>query len=1738
MFLITIALMKHYILSVACTKLNAVWQAGSLCLALTLAGFAGAAPLVYDGSEGPGKGKHIVFLAGDHEYRSEESLPELARILAKHHGFKCTVLFNIDQATGEIVAGNSNIPGIEALDTADLAVVFLRFQNLPQDQMKHFDDYLRRGGPVLGMRTSTHAFKMAASDPFPKYSFDYKGTDYELGFGHQVLGQTWVGHYGKNHVQSTRITIIDDKKMHPILRGVKDIWVQAGGYVGKPLDGEILTIAQPLDGMTPDSPADATKPPMPSEWTRTYKSTSGKIGRVFTSLYGTPEDILNDGYRRMLVNGCFWAMGMEASIKPDSNIAFVGPFKPNTFGGGAYARGIKPEMYIGFESPIPANNNTKDPDSKKDADKDSSRKDRAEKKADKKGDAAKIVELAHGAIVTGKPARFVRIALPGDKRILTLAEVEVISGGKNVAQGANATQSSTNGNAVAAKALDGNKDPDWGKNGQTHTTNSGSTNPWWEVDLGKAVDVEKISIWNRQGLESRLDDFTITLLDADRKDVFRATNIAAPEAMEIDVKNGGKLTYLSFNGKSGSPIAKSDAKKKDNKKQPEPSNEPALVDVPADYRDPPKFAFQKGDVVAILGNGLPDRMQHDGWMETLLQSALTDQQIRFRNMSASGDRPDSFPRSKGATSMTEYLQHVKADVVFAFFGYNESFDGEEKAGDFQKKLVAFVKKTRGSKANGKSFPRIVLFSPIAHEDTHNVNVPDGKAHNIQLEAYTKATEAAAKEAGVGFVDLFHPSLKLFQTARTPLTINGIHLTEQGNRQLAEVIATTLLGAPTSASASMDRLRSAVLEKDDHWNNRYRARDGNDVWGGRSTLAFTNDQTNAVVLQHELSMLDVMTMNRDARVWTVANGKEIKIDDSNVPKPVEVISNVGGGSKSSSAVKEGTLNYISGQEAIKHMAVAKGFEVSLFADEKQFPQLVNPVQMQFDTKGRLWAAVWPTYPKWEPLKEMNDALVIVHDDNKDGKADRVTEFARVQNPLGFEFWNGGVIVTCTPEILFLKDTDGDDVADVRIIMLQGLDSSDTHHAANNLIYGPDGAIYWQSGVFMMHNHEHPWGSSLQTEASAMYRFDPRRFTISRHADNSPNPHGISFDNWGYHYATDGTGGRAFQVRPEGNSFKMHELLKKEVRPVTACEVVSGTHFPESMQGDFLICNVIGFLGIKHYHLDRNVDTGAVWGEPAGDELTVKTTNADGTITEEKSRGLLMSGDKNFRPSDAIFGPDGSLYVCDWHNVIIGHMQHNVRDPNRDHAHGRIYRMTATGRPLQKPVDIDGLPIAALLDNLKSPADSIRQRTRVELSERDTTEVITATKAWVKQFDPNKKDDAHHLLEALWLHQQHNVKDLELLGQLLKSPEPHARIAANTVKHLWFNVESTMHGGVIAGVKEAAAQKSGILSDTPELTTIRIATVQERMMYDVKELTVKPGKKVKLTFANVDFMPHNILLVKPGTADEVGLKAIALGAGGFAVHFVPESPNVLWSSKLVDHGQEQVIEFTAPTVEGAYPYICSFPGHHLLMRGMLFVTNDLKEFRAKNPEPVVKITEWKVSDFDEDLKRVGQQRNYFRGQQIFTTLACAQCHQLGKEGIGTTPAIGMQQPAGPSLAVGPKLSDSMLKYKGDAKAILQEILEPSRNIEDKYRKIMLELEDDVYVSGNIISEDDTTVTIQTGPTAAQEQKIAKSTIESRRPSPVSIMPLALLNTLDKEQILDLLAYVLNVGNAEADAFRQKP
>ena len=308
--------------------------------------------VVYEGGDGPGKGKHIVLVSGDEEYRSEEALPALAKILAKHHGFKCTVLFAIDPKTGEINPEvTSNIPGIEALDSADLLIIATRFRDLPDEQMRHVDEYLKAGKPVIGMRTATHAFNIPKGKTYSKYGWNYKGDDYTEGFGRQVLGETWVNHHGSHGSESTRGIVPEGAKDHPVVRGVTDVWgdTDVYGIRNLPKGSTPVLMGQVIKGMKPqDPPVEGKKndPMMPVAWVRTYKTPEGKEGRVLATTMGAATDLTNEGLRRLLVNGAYWAMRMQDKIPDKAKVDLVGEFKPTRFGFKKYQPGKRPADYV------------------------------------------------------------------------------------------------------------------------------------------------------------------------------------------------------------------------------------------------------------------------------------------------------------------------------------------------------------------------------------------------------------------------------------------------------------------------------------------------------------------------------------------------------------------------------------------------------------------------------------------------------------------------------------------------------------------------------------------------------------------------------------------------------------------------------------------------------------------------------------------------------------------------------------------------------------------------------------------------------------------------------------------------------------------------------------------------------------------------------------------------------------------------------------------------------------------------------------------------------------------------------------------------------------------------------------------------------------------------------------------------------------------------------------------------
>ncbi len=304
--------------------------------------------VVYQGHDGPGKGKHIVLVSGDEEYRSEEVLPQLGKILACRHGFQCTVLFAVDPATGTINPKNcNNIPGLEALKTADLMIIFTRFRDLPDEQMRHIAEYVDAGKPILGIRTATHAFSIPAGKTYAKYSFQSK--EWDGGFGRQVLGETWINHHGAHGKESTRGIIAPDAENHPVVRGCEDIWCPTDVYAVRlplPAGCKPLVMGQVLAGMTPtDKPLAGPKnePLMPIAWVKTYQGASGQSGRVFTTTMGSGKDLLSEGLRRLLVNAAYWCVGLEDQIPARANVAFVGRYQPSPFSiFGKFKANVKP----------------------------------------------------------------------------------------------------------------------------------------------------------------------------------------------------------------------------------------------------------------------------------------------------------------------------------------------------------------------------------------------------------------------------------------------------------------------------------------------------------------------------------------------------------------------------------------------------------------------------------------------------------------------------------------------------------------------------------------------------------------------------------------------------------------------------------------------------------------------------------------------------------------------------------------------------------------------------------------------------------------------------------------------------------------------------------------------------------------------------------------------------------------------------------------------------------------------------------------------------------------------------------------------------------------------------------------------------------------------------------------------------------------------------------------------------
>lgn len=829
------------------------------------------------------------------------------------------------------------------------------------------------------------------------------------------------------------------------------------------------------------------------------------------------------------------------------------------------------------------------------------------------------------------------------------------------------------------------------------------------------------------------------------------------------------------------------AAKAEEKKRPDNSGDGAPhapeVDPPAATKARPQAVAPpaKGERIVLIGNGLAERDAYYSRIETELQLRYPDSELFFRNMGRPGDTPGFRPHPSRVSQWAfpgaekfrpensihngkgffptpdQWLTFLKADTVVAFFGYNESFDGADRVANYQAELEAFVVHTLSKAYNGKEAPRLVLVSPVAFENlSDSRDLPNGEKENGALALYSAAMEAVAKKFQLTFIDLFNPTRELYAATDKPLTTGGFIPNEAGYEKLAVILANGLYGKQDRQSkAYPDTVHAAVKDKDWFWNNDYNILNGVHTHGQRYNPFGPQNYPDEVKKMREMAAL------RDDLIHNVATGKttDLKVDDSKTHALPPVPTNY------QPSVKNGSTEYLYGDAAVKSLTVPEGYKAELFASEKEFPNLANPMQLSFDDKGRLWVAVMPTYPHYRPGDAMpDDKLLIYEDTNADGKADKETVFAdKLHLPIGFELAPEGVYLSQEPNMMLLRDTDGDDKADVREIILGGFDSHDTHHAISAYTADPSGAFMMCEGVFLHTNVETPYGPVRGVDGG-FYRYSPQRMQLERTAQLAiPNPWGVVFDRWGQDFFLHTSGPSLNWMLPVSvkstygsKTPSTPDLVPKgqSVRPTSGLEVVSSRHFPDEVQGDLILCNAIGFLGIKQHQIE---DDGTGW----------KTTFR---------QDLLTSKDGNFRPVDLEFAPDGSLYVIDWHNVLIGHMQHNARDPLRDHVHGRVYRITYPSRPLVTPAKVAGARVPELLENLKLPENRSRYRTRRALRSHPVEEVLPAIKSWVTGLDKADLNYEHNRLEALWTTWGMNQVDDSLLREVLQSPDFHARAAA--------------------------------------------------------------------------------------------------------------------------------------------------------------------------------------------------------------------------------------------------------------------------------------------------------------------------------------------------------------------------
>jgi mono/diheme cytochrome c family protein/glucose/arabinose dehydrogenase len=759
-----------------------------------------------------------------------------------------------------------------------------------------------------------------------------------------------------------------------------------------------------------------------------------------------------------------------------------------------------------------------------------------------------------------------------------------------------------------------------------------------------------------------------------------------------------------------------------------------------------KFTLGENETVVFAGGTNFVREAKSGQLEALLTKEFAKQRPGFRSMAVNADTVYQQARELNFGTWRQQLEAVGATVVIAQFGQMEALDGVARLPEF---VAAYHRLLDDFSARTV---RLVLVSPMLFQKPASPNIPDLTHRNAEVNAYAEAVRGIARQRGLVFVDLtkLQATVRFEALARDnhhpadhsgSLTSDGIHLTPYGVRNVGLHIHDALGGGKLSPTPP--ELLAAIVAKNRLWSQCWRPANWNFAYGDRVSQRFAAAAGGQPDLKGAFAQYRPLLAEAEARIAAITNGEKVPPPPAYVPPSDE--------------------KALTPEEQLATFTVADGYEVQLVASEKD--GVVKPVQISWDERGRMLVACSPGYPHLEVGAPPHDFILILElEDGKVSKSWKYADGLTMTN--GMEPGDGGVFVCDYDELLHFRDTDNDGKADQRRVVLSGFGIGDTHQLINSINHGDDGSLWLSQGLHVRSYVETPWGIK-RLDQSGLWRLRPRTLRLDGYFNNAragSNCWGVITDDWGQIFHKSGDRATGYYSQPglvrAADGFmpddydRVGAMFRSNAKSV-AIDLLGSKALPDDAQGGAVIA---GFMASK-VELHRILDAGSGFGS-------------------EQMPVLLQSSNNAFRPVDVSQGPDGAIYVCDFYNPIIGHYQASYRDPERDKSHGRIWRISAKGRPAIRQPDLAGMDVPALLGQLSSSERWTQYQAQRLMFWKPTDEVVKALDAWTA-----KVTDEALLRRALGIYEAHETVRPALLKRLLAGKDARIRAYATRMAGMW-------------------------------------------------------------------------------------------------------------------------------------------------------------------------------------------------------------------------------------------------------------------------------------------------------------------------------------------------------------------